>query len=361
MKPSQIIAVSIALIACLWIGSSLLVPPASHEETIEQAMEEGDDALLQVRVRKVELEDYTDTVLITGRTRGSQSVDLASEVSAQLVAVLAEEGAIVEKGAPLARLEIKDRQARLTEARERYEQRKIEYNAAKNLANKGFNSKVRLAQSRADLEEAKALLETAKVDLSNTEITAPFEGIVDRRAIDVGAFVNTGDMLFRLVDLDPIELIGYVSEHEVDDIALGKPAKATLLNGETIEGEVSFIASEANENTRTFRVEISAPNPEYQIKAGLTAELELQARQKTVHKISPSSLALNDKGEVGVMVLEDNDITRFAKVTIVADHPDYMYIDGLPEGPVRLITVGQHYVTEGQEVKPVYSDKEGVL
>lgn len=360
MKTSHKIAIAVAVIGFVWVGSGMVF--SGKDKTPSPAAEKPaeEEKLVEVRVRDITALDYTDSVLVTGRTQGSRSVDLSGEISAQVVEIIKDKGLSANAGDLLAKLEIKDRAAKVAEAQGRLAQREIEYNAAKNLETKGFNSKVRLAQSAADFEEAKALLETAKAELQKTDIIAPFDGVVDDRFIDVGDFVNAGTKLFRIVDLDPLKVIGYISEHEIDNIETGKKATAKLLNGEDIQGEVSYISAQANDQTRTFMVEISLPNPDLKIKAGLTAEMVIEAKTKRAHKISPSILSLNDVGQIGVMIVDAQDSVHFKPITIIADKPDYMWIGGLPE-QARVITVGQHFVVEGQKVKPVPADGEGLL
>ncbi len=358
MKSSKKIAIVVAVIGVLWIASGFLFP--NSKEATSDSESTAPQKLVRVRVRESVAEDFKDTVIVTGRTQGSRSVDLSAEISAQVAKTIKDKGHIAKKGDILVKLEIKDRAARLKEAQGRFEQRTIEYNAAKKLETKGFNSKVRLAQSHANMEESKALLASAKNELKKTNIIAPFDSVVDDRLIEVGAFVNVGDKLFHIVDLDPLEIAGFVSEREVQKIQLGKKTIAKLLNGTQIEGTVSFISAEANEKTRTFRIEVSLPNPDLKIKAGFTAELIIDAQVRRAHKISPSALSLNDIGVLGVKILDKNDTVRFVKIKILKDNVEAMWIDGLPEH-VRLITVGQHFVLDGQKVDPVEAEGDGQL
>jgi multidrug efflux system membrane fusion protein len=70
------------------------------------------------------------------------------------------------------------------------------------------------------------------------------------------------------------------------------------------------------------------------------------------HNVLPSILTLNDAGQVGVKVLDDDNRVRFREVDLLADTPEGVWITGLPD-TVTFITLGQNFVTVGQEVKPV--------
>lgn len=361
MSSSKIIAAVIAVLAFGWIASGFLLPKAdAPTATKADTPQASAEQVIQVRVRELEAQDFSDDVIVTGRTQASRAVDLRAETSGQIEELLKQEGMPVAEGDILAKIEIRDRSAKLREAKERVNQRQIEFNAAKSLEGKGFNSKVRLAQARADLENARAELKEAEIELANTVIKSPFDGVVYEQEIEQGDFVDVSNKLFSVVDLNPIELVGFVSERHVEAIRPGSTAAAEFLNGQILEGTVSYIAPAANPDTRTFRVEISAPNEDAVIKEGLTAKLRIPVQSKKAHKISPSVLSLNDEGRVGVKIVNAQDKTEFVPITILSDREDSMWIHGLPD-KVRLITVGQDFVGENQKVNPVKADGDGSL
>ena len=362
MKSSKIIAVIIALAGLAWIGSGMMsedkVPEATQGAV--QKQEPQTPKIPEVRVKDMTAENYTDDVILTGRTQASQRVDMKAETSGQVKVVDKEEGDSVSAGDILAELEIREREARKTEAQKRVSQKEIEYNAAKKLEKKGFNSKVRLAQAVAELEDARAELESTSVDLSKTKIAAPFDGIIAMQDVEVGDYLAIGDPVFTIVNLNPIEFVGFVSERRVQDLEVGQTAYAEFLDNQTVEAKVTYIAPAADAETRTFRIVISTDNSDLKIKDGLTAKIRIPVADRKAHKISPAILALNDAGQVGVKIVNAQNIVEFIPVKILADQPDAMWIAG-PPATAKIITVGQDFVGAGQTVKPVQSDGEGLL
>ena len=142
-----------------------------------------------------------------------------AETHGRIVELAIQRGVAVAEGDPLVRLAPEDRPARLAEAKALLEQRRIEHQAAEKLAEKGFRAGTQLAASLADLQSAEAAVERAQVDLENTVIRAPFAGFVDDRSVDLGDFVEMGDAIASLVDIDPILVIGQVSERDVGRLA----------------------------------------------------------------------------------------------------------------------------------------------
>ncbi|GJL85891.1 MAG: hemolysin D [Micavibrio sp.] len=361
MKSSKIIAVVIAVVALAWILSGVLF--AGPEEKSAQKMAAKNNAqpkIMEVRVRELTAESFANDIIVTGRSRASRTVEIKAETDGQISELLKEKGHEVEDQETLARLELRDRSAKVKEGKQRLSQRQIEYNAAKKLANKGFNSKVRLAQAQADLETARSELKNSEVSLGKTKIISPFEGLIFEQVIEIGDFVSVGDPLFTVVDLDPIELVAFVSERNIAELSPGQKARAEFLDGQVIEGEVSYIAPAADPQTRTFRVEITGDNTDFTIKEGMTANMFLPVAEKQAHKISPSVLSLNDSGQVGVKIVNEKNEVVFAPVAILADTPEHMWVGGLPD-KIRLITVGQDFVSGGQIVKPVEVSGDGLL
>jgi multidrug efflux system membrane fusion protein len=84
----------------------------------------------------------------------------------------------------------------------------------------------------------------------------------------------------------------------------------------------------------------------------MTAELRLAADQVTAHSLSPALLALADDGTVGVKAVEADERVRFYPVEIIATSPEGISVTGLPD-ELRVISVGQGFVTEGQRVEAV--------
>jgi len=156
------------------------------------------------------------------------------------------------------------------------------------------------------------------------------------------------------VDIDPLIIAGEVNGKEVTELAVGGRGAAVLVNGTLVNGVIRYLAPVADENTRTFRVELEVPNPNG-IRAGLTAELQLNGSRILAHDISPSLLTLADDGTVGVKTVNSRNQVDFYPVEIAGSSEDGILVTGLPE-TVTVITVGQGFVTVGQQVDPVASN-----
>lgn len=364
MNKSLLIAVVIAVIAVLWVLSGVVgtsnddVNPLSQPS--DSTLDNSQSDIPEVRVQQLSSQQMNDNIEVTGRTQASRQVNVSAETDGQVASILISKGDIVEKGQILAKLEIRDRVARVNEAKQLLNQRQIQYKAAKELTEKGFNSRVRMAEAQAQLESAKAQLKMTRVELSNINIKAPFSGVINDQMIELGDYVSKGSELFDVVDLNPIEIVGFVTEKQMKHVSKGDQVIAEFLYGHKISGEVTFIAAVADPQTRTFKVEITLDNKDHEIREGLTVKLKIPVHEAGAYKISPSILSLSDDGIVGIKVVNSDNKVEFMPIRLVKDTPKYLWIGGLPDS-IKIITVGQEFVVPGQVVKPIQSDGASLL
>ena len=181
------------------------------------------------------------------------------------------------------------------------------------------------------------------------KIVAPFSGYLETLRVEEGDFLNTGAVCAALIDPDPMLIVADIAEKDIAQVQLGSEARAKLISGRYISGEVTFIASSADKNTRTFRVEISVDNKDRTIRDGVSAEIYIKGKDEAAHKISPAILSLNDQGKLGVRTVTADNRVEFKEINILEDTNSGMWVSGLGE-EARIITLGQEYVFQGQTV-----------
>ena len=181
------------------------------------------------------------------------------------------------------------------------------------------------------------------------KIVAPFSGYLETLRVEEGDFLNTGSVCAALIDPDPMLVVADIAEKDIAQVQLGSKASAKLISGRYISGEVTFIASSADKNTRTFRVEISVDNKDRTIRDGVSAEIYIKGKEEPAHKISPAILSLNDQGKLGVRTVTSDNRVEFKEINILEDTNSGMWVSGLGED-ARIITLGQEYVFQGQTV-----------
>jgi multidrug efflux system membrane fusion protein len=288
-------------------------------------------------------------VAIRGRTESARAVTVRSETSGVVAATPAVEGSFVRRGTVLCRLNVDARQATLDQARAMLRSRQLTQKATLELAEKGYRSQTQVLQDQANLDSAQASVRQAEIALEQMNIRAPFDGVFDNRDAEVGTYLAPGQSCGSMIELNPLLIVGDLPETEAGKVKVGAAATAKLVSGETLSGRVRYAARQADPQTRTYRVEITAANPQL-IRSGLSADVRISAGVGPAHLAPVSSLVLDAEGRQGVRyVLPDNRVA-FAPVQILEETPQGVWVIGL-KGPTRIITVGQSYVAEGQKVK----------
>lgn len=353
-RRSVIIAAVILAVSVLWVLSGVVFGDRKAPEQTAQAPGSKPPApTASVQVRRQSAEVMQAALSIPGRTEAFRKVSLRAEVAGPVEAILAERGATLRAGQPVLRIAAKARRERLDEATARLAQRRIEFDAASTLQAKGFQSQIRLAETKAMFEAAEAEQRQAALDVAHLEVKSPIDGVLETREAEVGSFMEVNGVVGTIVDLDPIRVVANATERDVTQLRPGMKGSARLLDGTPLEGTITYVAASAEPNTRTFRVELEVPNPGNRIRDGLTASLSLPVAETKAHRVSPGILTLADNGTVGVKLVEADGTARFAPVQLLGNAPDGgVWLGGLPD-IINLVTVGQDFITHGQKVTTV--------
>jgi multidrug efflux system membrane fusion protein len=304
----------------------------------------------RVIVHVVAPTSFEGALTVRGQTRADTKVSVRADVSGVVEATPVAEGARVKEGATLCRLDREARGAEARQAQAALEKARIDYDAGVRLAAEGYRSEAGLAGLKAARDQAQAAYDAARLTLGKTEISAPFDGVFNSRAVDVGDLMKSGDECGVMIRDNPFVIEGAVSERDIGRIRRGNKGKARLATGETIDGVVRYVASAADPATRTFRVELEVPNPDGTLRDGVTADFVVESDAVSAHRVPRSSLTLDDDGRLGVKSVAADGRVRFHPVELGGEDGDSVFVLGL-EGPIALITRGQDFVAEGQAVE----------
>ncbi len=352
---SSILAIALVVVAVLWIASGALF---KDDNVAEEQATKPDSEIVSVRVAEIAPSNHLRHISLTGLTETIVDAEIRAETAGQVKSRSVERGATVTKGTVLVELNMDDRRAKLAEAQAQMKSAKIVNDASRNLQKKQYESQVKLAETSATLAAAEAALAAIQLDIARTKIRAPFDGFVEALEVEPGDYVAVGDHVATVIDLDPMRVSVNVAERNIADVAVDDLATVRLPSGREIGGTVHFVSRVADDKTRTFRVEIYIDNADGAIPAGQTAGVELLGRARPAHQIPPSALTLDDEGRLGVRVVDETETVQFHPISIIEDTPTGAWVTGL-EGTVQLITVGQEFVKDGQQVNAVPAGATG--
>jgi len=348
-KPSYLVVASIVVVVFAYLLARPFLGGVDKSKAAD-AQAAAPPALPLVRVSLTAQVQHPYLVAFQGRTQAARTVVVRSETAGLVAATPILQGTFVRAGTVLCRLAVDARAAALDQARAAMRAKQLQMQASANLAAKGFRSKTQVLTDQADLDSASAGVRAAEVALRQVNIVAPFAGVFDHRDAEIGTYLSPGQSCGTLIELNPLLVVGDVPETEVGKLRLGAPATARLVSGATIAGHVRFVARDADPATRTYRVEVIAPNAGNGVQSGLSAQIQVVAGVGPAHLIPVSALVLDAAGRQGVRYVRADGRVAFAPVTVLEQTSGGVWISGLV-GDVRLITVGQSYVSEGQKVR----------
>jgi membrane fusion protein, multidrug efflux system len=348
-------ALIILVLVLGWLFSGLIINSDDTDENLSDSARAVD--LIRVEVRDIAEETFIPSLNISARTEAFRIVEIKAETSGQIEATPIAEGEFVKAGTELARLRTDDRKFRVQEAQAGLDQATLDYQGAIKLLAKELVSEIQVARAKASVDAAKANLEFRKIELSRTQLRAPFDAVLNDRKLEVGSYLQPGQAFAELLQLDPIKAVALVSGDEVLDLEKGASVQLELSNGDVLLGELRYVSVKADTATRAFRIEAFFENANNKISADLTGNLIVPRAQAKAHRIPASIVSLNSAGDLQVKWVDEGDIVRASEIIILHDDRSSLWVSGLPE-LVRIIVVGQEYVSVEEQVAPILGSTE---
>jgi HlyD family secretion protein len=285
----------------------------------------GGEGGLEFTTQAVERGEIVRIVSSVGSVRALNTVDVGSQLSGQVIDLLADFNTPVAAGDLLARLDPQTFERRMQEAeanlavaratvsiqaasiekaRANLANARAEFGRQQALVERGSvsasaldNAEAAFLSAQADLsiaeaqyqnalatvQQREASLEAARIDLERTAIVSPIDGVVINRDVDIGSTVAASfqaPVLFSIAqDLTEIQIEASVDEADIGSVREGAPAEFTVdaFPGETFEARVGQVRLAPNEeqNVVTYTVVINASNPDRKLLPGMTASIDI--------------------------------------------------------------------------------------
>jgi RND family efflux transporter MFP subunit len=300
------------------------------------------------------------------------AVNLADRVSrGQVVAEL--DNAEYVQAVAQAKAELAVAEANLAEADSALQIANRELERATQLRQRGVASESNLDTARANqlarqaqlevakagVTKAQAALEAARIRLGYTRISADWSGngtrVVAERYIDEGETVAANAPLLRIVVLDPLTAVIFVSETDYSKLQPAQPVTLTTdaYPGESFTGHIERIAPVFRESTRQARVEVTASNPGHRLKPGMFVRATVELDRATDALIVPEQALTKRDDRNGVFVVNtDGTSVSWQEVTpgIRANGRVQLLGQEGTELSGRVVTLGQQLVSDGSPI-----------
>ncbi len=330
----------------------------------------GSRKKVNVYTHKTEIGDVISYVSAPGHIISKNEVNISSQVMGKLIEIKYEEGDKVKKGDTLAILDDFDARMTLKKAKSGYMAQKasVEYKRAvfekqKILFKKNFTSEESYQAQKLDCENALHLLsqseaqyESAKKNLEHTRIISPINGtIIDKKVkegetVIIGTMNNPGTVLFKVADLDNMQMEAMFDESDIPDIKKEMKARIVVdpIPEDTFEAIVSDIASAGDiigsgtsGEITNFEVKADIINPSQKIKSGMGGNLDIISKSvEDVIKVPLTAIQkrkIDDKFEKGIFILNNGKVHFKTVEEGITGENDVEIISGLNEGEIVII------------------------
>jgi membrane fusion protein, multidrug efflux system len=308
-------------------------------------------APLDVRLAAVSHEPIAHPVSGAGLVTARREMDLSFKVGGVVSQVRADVGTRVKRGQVLAVLDTTEVSAAVTQAAEGLHKAERDLERVEALHGRGSMPLAEVQNARTGVAVAKAGLAAAQFNVAHSVVTAPSDGVVDRRAVEPGEVVPGGKPVFHLSGTGTGWVVRMgLSDRDLFAVRLGAPCTVTVdaLPGESVPCEISELASSASPGTGLFEVEaLLKGGPE--LRAGATAKVQI-AREVKLPSI-PVAALVDGRGDAAAVFLvqEGKAVRRPVKVGFLYD--DRAAIASGLDGAEQVVVEGSSRLREGSPAR----------
>ena len=389
----------------VFVAAAYLVTPwitGSGSTTQADSKQEGStpkddkETTVPVEVALARTGEISASINSTANLKAVRQVGIAARTEGVVKELLVEEGAYVDKGQLLCRLDDTQPAIQLQSARQKLAQAKLQLEKAEILQDK---TDVQVANAREDYEryqklfdeslvsqrdvaqakyrleelehdmrassssrrelvhhvdELEAEINQAELEISRTRIEAPFSGFITQRDVDLGQTVRNMDTLFSLADFSPLQADVFLSEKDASLIKAGQPS--TVFSGvETdtgLHGKVARISPVVDQSTGTVKVTVELVHGDSLFKPGAFVRVEIQTDTREGSVLIPKRAIVEEDGESFVFVAHENEVTRVRVQLGYQNGGSIEILNGVAAGD-SVVVAGQGGLKEGSKIRLV--------
>lgn len=315
---------------------------------------QAEQPTIPVRAEQVQVGEMVESVQTHARLEAERWVRVLARTTGLVEELLVEEGDPVRSGQVLLRLEKRQLNLQLEQARIDLDKVRSSFSRIQALHDNRMVSESEFEAARLQLNNAKLRYEEALLNLEFAEITAPISGVVMERMVELGDLVRANQELFQLAVLQPLLARINVPEKRMDRIRVGQEARLYIesLPHRVVTGHVRMINPGVDPRSGTVKVTIEIPDTEQRLMPGMFASVRIITEQRPEALVMPRRALIIETDDDDVFVVRDGQAQR-VPVTLGFAQGDHVEIlDGLQAGEY-VITVGAEGLRSGTPVRIV--------
>lgn len=332
--------ITVSAVALCGVGIYSQLPKPNKELAAADKMQRGKKQnTLNINAIIVERQKLTDQIRVTGITLPNEEVSLSFETSGKVVGIYFKEGTHVKKGQLLAKVNDEQLQAqlkRLTSQVKLAEDRVYRQSA---LLKKDAVSQEAYEIVRTDLAKLQAEIDMVQAQINQTELRAPFDGIIGLRQISLGAYASPSTQVSKLTCITPLKVEFSVPERYSSEMREGLPLEFSIdgsLN--TYKAKVYASESAINTNTHTLTARAIYPNTDGKLLAGRYASITLTKDEINDAIAIPSQAIVPEMGIDKVFLYKGGKASPVEIKTGIRTESQVQVLEGLNVGDTLIIS-----------------------
>ncbi len=309
--------------------------------------------ILNINAEVLKFQSLTDKIISTGSLIPDEEVDLSFESSGKIVAIYFQEGTAVKEGDLLAKINDKPLQAQLKKLEAQVPLANDRVYRQRTLLERDAVSQEAFEMVATDYETLMADIELVKANIAQTELRAPFDGVIGLRAVSEGAYATPSTVIANLTKISPLKIEFSINESHSNDVKEGTDIVFTVEGSDGMlrdyEAKVYAVESKVDMTTRSLKVRALYPNVRGLILPGRYTSVEI-TKQEIVNALTiPSEAVIPEMGR-NIVFLYKGGVAEPAEVTIGLRTEDRVQVlDGVNLGDT-LITSGVMQLRTGMQV-----------
>jgi membrane fusion protein (multidrug efflux system) len=295
--------------------------------------------MLNVNAQILTSENLNDVIRGKGRLIPDEEVDLSFETSGKITGIYVKEGSNVYKGQLLAKVNDKPLQAELLklEAQKPLAEDRVYRQEA--LLKKEAVSQEAYESVKTELEKLNADIELVKTKIAQTELRAPFNGVIGLRQVSEGTYVSPTVIISRLTKTIPLKMEFSVNERDINNVKPGTPVTFSIENDlSKYQATVYAVESNLDQQTLTLKARALYPNPGGRLRPGLSTSIEIQKQEIKNTLVIPSLSTVAEMGKDIAYVYKGGKARKVVLKKGMRTASSVQVLDGLSVGDTLLVT-----------------------
>ncbi|WJY16581.1 efflux RND transporter periplasmic adaptor subunit [Pectobacteriaceae bacterium CE90] len=349
VKPTVISMLALIVVFSLLYTWRILRSSSAEQQTLPP---------IPVTTIRAKTSNVADQLQAVASLQAVQEVLLAPDTSGRVTAINFEAGQFVKKGDVVIQLYDAPEQADRASAKAKADFAQLQLRRSQALAQTGAESRELLEQRMAEAAQTAAAVRQLDARIQQKVVRAPFSGQLGIRHINLGQYLNAGDEIATLTQLDPLYVNFTLPQQDLPKLTLGASVQVTVdaAPGQVFNAKVSTIEPRIDDETRNVAVQALLPNTDRLLRSGMyvTARLMLPATKDAI-VLPLTAIQTSASGDSVVLVqgVDAHGIGRAVAVPVITGRrlgDEVLVTQGVKPGDV-VVTAGQNRLPPGATVK----------